>query len=80
MTRFKNEGDLYLREYPHLLKWINQCVACQHRGYKPEMPSEIFPGVAARNLRKYFDELVLNEKGLCAQCASGTHLARGNDA
>jgi hypothetical protein len=33
------------------------------------MPADIFPGVAARNLRRYFDELALNENGLCAQCA-----------
>ena len=59
MTKAGSEGDQYLREYPHLLKWINQCAACQHRGRKPEMPAEIFPGVAARNLRRYFDELAL---------------------
>ncbi len=69
MAKAGSEGDQYLREYPHLLKWINQCAACQHRGRKPEMPADIFPGVAARNLRRYFDELALNESGLCAQCA-----------
>jgi hypothetical protein len=69
MTKFKNEADLYLRQYPDLLKWINQCAACQRRGYRPETPAEIFPGVAGRNLRKYFDELALSEDGLCEQCA-----------
>ena len=73
MTKFKSEADLYLQEYPRLLKWINQCVACQHKGYKPELPEELPPGFAAQNLRKYFDELQLNENGLCPQCA-GTSL------
>ena len=59
MTKVGSEGDQYLWEYPHLLKWINQCAACQHRGRKPEMPAEIFPGVAAQYLRRYFDELAL---------------------
>ena len=72
------DGKRYLSKYPHLLKWINQCVACQRRGYRPELPPEIFPGIAARNLRKYFDELPVNEKGLCLQCAHADREA--NDA
>ncbi len=67
------DGKRYLSKYPHLLKWINQCVACQRRGYRPELPPEIFPGIAARNLRKYFDELPVSEKGLCLQRAHDNH-------
>ena len=59
MTKAGSEGDQYLREYPHPLKWINQCAACLHRGREPEMQAEIFPGVAAQYLRRYFDELAL---------------------
>ena len=65
MTKAGSEGDQYLREYPHLLKWINQCAACQHRGRKPEMQAEIFPGVAAQYLRRYFDELALTNDLSC---------------
>ena len=68
------DGDLYLRMYPQLEKWLNQCLACQRRGYKPELPSQIHPGVAAQHLREYFDELPLNQDGLCHQCAK--HLGR----
>ncbi len=80
MTKNKNEADLYLQEYPRLLEWINQCVSCQHRGHKPELPDEIHPGIAARNLRKYFQELHLNENGLCPQCADAHSPGTGGDA
>lgn len=70
MTKHKNEGLLYLRGYPQLRKWINQCVACQRLGYKPEMPQQIGVGVAAKNLRRFFPEMGINEAGLCEQCAS----------
>jgi len=69
MTKNKDEGKSYLQIYPELRKWINQCVACQREGYKPNMPEDIFPGVAAENIRKYFRELELNEIGLCSICA-----------
>jgi hypothetical protein len=63
VKRSDTEGESYLTKYPHLLKWMNQCVACQRRGYKPEMPAEIFPGVGARNLRRYFAELASTKTG-----------------
>jgi len=72
MTKYKNEGSLYLEMYPELRKWINQCVACQREGYKPDMPEDIYPGVAAQNIRKYFKELELNKTGLCSVCAGAT--------
>jgi hypothetical protein len=40
------------------------------RLYKPELPAEIFPGFAARNIKRYFVELALNEDRRCAQCAN----------
>lgn len=67
------EGEEYLRMYPRLRKWINQCNACQDTGYKPELPKELstYDGkisAAAKNLRKFFKPLPLNETGLCAVC------------
>ena len=73
MAKERNDGLLYLRDYPQLRKWMNQCVACQRLGYKPEMPDEITPGFGAKNLRRYFAELEVNEVGLCSQCASAIH-------
>lgn len=67
------EGEEYLIMYPQLRKWINQCVACQDIGYKPELPFELSTygnetSAAAKNLRKYFKPLALNESGLCEVC------------
>jgi hypothetical protein len=65
-----NEGEEYLQMYPtRTARWLNQCVACQRKGYKPDMPNEIYPGGAlASNLRRYFEPLELDEAGLCDQC------------
>ena len=62
----------YLRTFPHLQKWVNQCVVCQRVGIKPETPKEIFPGMAAHYLRKYFDYLKVNQFGNCEQCGLHT--------
>ncbi|MFD4815096.1 hypothetical protein [Peribacillus butanolivorans] len=56
--------------YPELRKWINQCDACNDIGYKPEVPLELSTyggetSAVAKNLRKFFKELPLNEIGLC---------------
>jgi hypothetical protein len=67
-----NDGLLYLRTYPQLRKWVNQCVACQRLGYKPEMPEQITPGVAAKTIRRFFPEMEVNNVGLCEQCAIAT--------
>lgn len=66
MTKQSNEGLVYLDMYPQLRKWINQCVACQRLGYTPQLPEK---HVAAKNLRSFFPELLLNEQSLCDQCA-----------
>ncbi len=65
----QQKGNEYLTMYPKLRRrWINQCVACQAQGYKPEMPKDIHPGIAAQNLRHYFRPLGVDENGLCDQC------------
>lgn len=67
------EGEIYLKSYPELeRRWINQCVACQRKGYKPSMPRIIYPGYAAQNLRRYFDPLDVDELSLCEQCRQVT--------
>jgi hypothetical protein len=69
MGKRPNDALLYLRDFPRSRKWINQCVACQRLGYKPEMPEQIEPGLLAQNLRRYFPPMAVNEAGLCEQCA-----------
>jgi hypothetical protein len=70
MTTQPNDGLLYLQQYPRLRKWINQCVACQQIGYRPELPEQIGPGFAAQHLRRYFREMGVDAAGLCNQCAA----------
>jgi hypothetical protein len=57
-------------QYPHLLRWVNECLACHHKGYKPEMPEPEFDNsvFVPSQLRRLADELVLDEEGLCQQC------------
>jgi hypothetical protein len=67
-------GDNYLAHFPKFQRWINQCAACGHKGYKPEMPEHIGKNtynVGADRLRQFFQPLQLDADGLCDQCASG---------
>jgi hypothetical protein len=69
MKQRPNDGLAYLQDYPRLRKWINQCVACQELGNKPDMSVQIGPGVASQNLRRFFRAMWVNAAGLCEQCA-----------
>jgi hypothetical protein len=74
-------GERYIQQYPRYAKWINQCVQCQARGYKPDMPTEMYGSIHRgprgpekyfyRNiLLRYFKPLPLDERGLCDICAA----------
>jgi len=62
--------EKFLMQYPYLLRWVNECLACHHKGYKPEMPEPEFDNSVfmPSQLRRLTDELVLDENGLCQQC------------
>jgi hypothetical protein len=63
------KGEEYLQMYPEKTgRWMNQCVACQRKGYRPDMPRRIHPGLLAQHLRHYFAPLDVDEKGMCEQC------------
>lgn len=36
-----NEGEEYIKAFPKLKKWINECVCCHEKGYNPSMPEKI---------------------------------------
>ena len=60
----------FLMKYPYILRWVNECLSCYRKGYKPEMPepdSDISAFIPAR-LRRLVDESALDKDGLCEQC------------
>ena len=72
MTRIKkDEGEEYVNAFPKFKKWINECICCHEKGYKPNMPDKIGDGdfnLGSYNIKKYFKHLPLNEDGICPTC------------
>lgn len=69
MYRKKGEGEDYINAFPRLKKWINECVCCHAKGYKPEMPDVIVEGcLDVYFVKKYFKPLEINKDGLCKVC------------
>lgn len=72
----REEGINYIKQYPALKKWINQCSCCGNIGYSPMLPDTLtsrdgkgeFETFAAHNIRKYFQPLEVNEIGICKVC------------
>lgn len=72
----KNDGLNYIKSYPKLKKWINECIVCGSVGYKPELPEKLtsnlgngeFQTFGADNIRSYFQPLAVNELGICEEC------------
>jgi len=75
MTKYKDDGEMYLSLYPSLNKWINECMICHSKGYKPDMPEHISGeySVAGKHIRKYFRPLAIDDLGVCEQCAKYAH-------
>lgn len=71
MYRKKGEGEDYINAFPRLKKWINECICCHAKGYKPEMPDKIsiVEGCSdVHHIKKYFKPLEINKDGLCKVC------------
>lgn len=72
----KNDGLNYIKSYPKLKKWINECIICENVGYKPELPEKLtsnlgngeFQTISADNIRNYFQPMAVNELGICEEC------------
>lgn len=62
-------GEKYISSFPKLKKWINECLCCHKKGYKPNMPDKISDGMATYFIKKYFEPLELDENGLCSICS-----------
>ena len=66
------EGEQYINKFPMYKKWINECICCHEKGYKPSLPEKISTiegSLGVYYIKKYFKPLPLNEEGLCEQCA-----------
>lgn len=71
MKQFSNKGEEYINRFPKFKKWINECLYCHRKGYKPDMPNNISPvegSMGGYFIKKYFEPLNLNEDGLCDVC------------
>jgi hypothetical protein len=77
----RSKADEYLAQYPDLLRWINVCPGCGQRGYRPDLPENIYPhfNIAARNLRAMLRPLALNETGFCDLCAQALDMVRSTN-
>jgi hypothetical protein len=51
---------------PRTRKWMLQCVGCRRWGYRHDAPPRFF---GRAHLKKHFEELKLDDKGLCEQCS-----------
>jgi hypothetical protein len=65
----KADKEQYLKDYPGVRKWVNECMVCHTVGYKPELPEKIYPGYMAENIRKYFSPLKVNDISICDDCS-----------
>jgi hypothetical protein len=68
----ENDPEKFLKQCSYLRQWVNECVVCHHQGYRPDTPA---PWGTARystyaQLRRLFDELYLDENGMCEQCGN----------
>lgn len=68
MTKINRDKRIYLKQNPQTEKWLNHCLICNCKGYKPELPEKIHPGYLAEHIREYFQPLVVNEISICEQC------------
>ena len=68
MTSQKKDNENYIKKYPEMRKWINECMICHTFGYKPNLPEDIYPGVLAQNIRKIFNQMEVNEISICKDC------------
>ena len=67
----EKDRALYMRMYPKLNKWINECWLCHCQGYDRsivESPNNE-QTIAARHIKSFFQPLDLDEDGLCEVCS-----------
>ena len=69
MKTNRNRDD-WLNAFQGFKKYLNQCVMCQSVGYDP-VKIEIKEGLYFKDkAMEYFHPLIVNEIGLCQDCAA----------
>lgn len=76
MGTHEKDLEAFLMQYRYLLRWVNECPSCHHKGYKPETPKPEHDNsaVVLAVFRRLLKELVLDEDGLCPQCVRARQL------
>jgi hypothetical protein len=63
-----NDPEQFIKENTYLQKYVVECAVCHHKGYRPDTPDPVESGPIYRYLRRLFEELALDENGVCGQC------------
>lgn len=72
--KYTKQAGKLLQEFPHLEKWINQCVYCQKIGCKSQTPKTPKQGKEhgyispSERLRNNYEIVELDEFGVCEDC------------
>jgi len=64
----KTDKEQYLKSYPEVRRWLNECMICHSVGYKTAMPEKIYPGQMVENIRMFFSPLEVNDISICNDC------------
>jgi hypothetical protein len=64
MKQHPHDPVWHLRD-PRTRKWMLQCAVCKPWGYRQDAPSKFF---GRAHLERHFEELKLDERGVCEHC------------
>lgn len=70
----QHDFDWYLSD-PRTRKWMVQCAACKRWGYRHDAPPKFF---GRSHLVKHFEEMKLDECGLCDECRKAEGFRRAD--
>lgn len=67
----QHDAEWQLKD-PRVRKWMVQCVVCKKWGYRHDAPAKFF---GQPHLVRYFEQMKLDEEGVCDQCREAARLA-----
>ena len=63
----REAGEFFERN-PKMRRWLNECLSCHRKGYKPETPEATNRNLDLYKFRRSFGMLEVDEQGVCEQC------------